>query len=237
VRAFVREGAHVASLDFNDEVGTAAAAEIGDAVHFIHCDVTDKDLVDAAVDEAVAWLGGLDGVVDIAGNHIVAPASELTPEELDKTLRSHVHGTVYVNQAAFRHLRETGGRIINTGSGVAPLGQRRGSMGGDAHYAAAKGAIHAWTRGIAREWGPFGITANTVVPAAQTPMYRALRDSMTPEMLAVHNASMAMEIPIGGALGDPDTDFGPVVVFLASDMSRFVTGQVIAANGGLYMFG
>jgi len=236
-RAFVRHGASVACLDVNEDAGRALASELAENARFLRCDVQSETDVDSAVDEAVEWLGGLNGVVDVAGIQEVIPAAELTVADWDRTLNTHARGTFLVNRAAFRHLRHTGGRIINTGSGVANQGQRNGVRGGDAHYAAAKAAIMAWTRGIAREWGQYGITANTIVPATWTPMYERLRDNMDAATLAAHDAQYEIMIPISGRLGDPDDDFAPAVVFLASDMSHYITGQVLAVNGGLLMYG
>ena len=116
------------------------------------------------------------GAVGIAGNHIVVPAADFTPELLDSSLRRHVHGTVSVNQVAFGHMRDHGGRVVNTGSSVEAAGQRRGSTG-DAASAASKGRND-----------------------------------------------------------DPALDLAPAFVFLASDVSRYVTGQILAADRGLHMF-
>jgi NAD(P)-dependent dehydrogenase (short-subunit alcohol dehydrogenase family) len=93
----------------------------------------------------------------------------------------------------------------------------------------------AWTRTVAVEWARFGITVNSVVPAMWTPMYDEHRARMTPDELAQHDAIMKMRVPVGGKLGDPDADLAPVMVFLASDDSRFITGQIIAVNGGIGM--
>ena len=117
-------------------------------------------------------------------------------------------------------------------SGAAIRGQR-----GGAHYSAAKGAVMAWTRTVAQEWAPYGITVNAVLPAIWTPMYDSYRSHMSPEQLAMHDRGMQFAIPLGGRLGDADQDLGPVMVFLASEMSRFITGQAVAVDGGMVMLG
>ena len=91
----------------------------------------------------------------------------------------------------------------------------------------------SWTRTAAAEWGGDNITVNALLPAMWTPMYEEFRSRMRPENLAAHDAAMAARVPLGGRLGDPDRDLGPVMVFLASDGSRFITGQLISVNGGL----
>ena len=134
------------------------------------------------------------------------------------------------NQAAFPYLKDRGGRIINFASAAGAVGLR-----GCAHYSASKGAVLAWTRTIAQEWGHYGISANAIAPGMWTPMYDATRAGMTPEQLEAHDRGMTMMIPLGGRLGDADSDMAPVLVFLASDASRFITGQTLAVDGGLMM--
>ncbi|WP_410965892.1 SDR family NAD(P)-dependent oxidoreductase, partial [Salmonella sp. SAL4438] len=83
---------------------------------------------------------------------------------------------LYTNQAAYRAMRaQGGGRIINVGSDAGLIANPRGG-----HYSASKGAVMSWTRSIAAEWGPDGITANTLVPAMWTPMYEGTRERMSP---------------------------------------------------------
>jgi NAD(P)-dependent dehydrogenase (short-subunit alcohol dehydrogenase family) len=91
----------------------------------------------------------------------------------------------------------------------------------------------ALTRTIAGDWGRYGIRANSVVPAIWTPMFDEARGRMSAEELAALDATFAALIPLGGKLGDPSTDLAPVLVFLASDASKFITGQIISVNGGL----
>ncbi|UKA60838.1 SDR family NAD(P)-dependent oxidoreductase [Arthrobacter sp. FW306-2-2C-D06B] len=232
VRAFAREGARVAILDINVAAGIEQAEKLGDAAKFFQCDVASKESVDNAVDEAVAWMGGLDGAMDTAGNNERVLAHEMTVEQWQRTFSIHVLGTVFVNQAAFRHLKDKGGRIINCGSGASERGQLVLQNSGNALYASAKGALESWTRGIAREWGQYGITANVVTPAIVTPLHEEVRARQTQEERDASDALNARLIPLGGKFGDADRDFGPVAVFLASDMSRFVTGRTIRVDGG-----
>lgn len=239
-RAFAHEGARVAILDIAEVAGSDAAAAIGDRATFVPCDVMERASVFKAFAKATAWLGGLDVLAHLAGINQRVPAEAITDEDWSRMMDNHARGTMLTNQAAFAYLKDHGGRIINTGSGAAIQGQP--ALGvkdavGDAHYAAAKGAVMAWTRGIAREWARYGITANSLVPASRTPMYERGRSLMSPAALATHDAFMEVALPLGGRLGDPDRDLAPAVVFLASDLSRFVTGQVLAVNGGLLMIG
>src|SRR5579875_2975990 len=221
--AYVREGARVAVLDIDDAGGQRVAAEAGAAACYEPCDVADR---------AVAWLGGLDALVHAAGVERAAPAEEITEADWDLVLGVNAKGTLFTNQAAFRHLRARGGRIINFGSAAALRGQR-----GGAHYAAAKAAVLAWTRTAAQEWARYGITVNAILPAMWTPMYEAYRARLSPEELAMHDLGLQHAIPLGGRLGDPARDLAPLMVFLAGDGARFITGQAFCVDGGMVMLG
>jgi NAD(P)-dependent dehydrogenase (short-subunit alcohol dehydrogenase family) len=135
-----------------------------------------------------------------------------------------------MNRAVFPHLRDHGGSIINFASGAGALG-----LPNKAAYSAAKGAVLAWTRTVAQEWGPHNIRVNAIAPAIWTPMYEKTRAEMSPEQLSSHDAYMAKVIPLGGKLGDMVEDLVPVLAFLASPGSRFMTGQIIAVDGGTLM--
>jgi NAD(P)-dependent dehydrogenase (short-subunit alcohol dehydrogenase family) len=192
--------------------------------------VTRQDSVDAAFTRAAALLGGLDVLVHAAGVAPGAPAEAITVEEWERVLDVNAKGTFLTNQAAFRHLRAHGGRIINFASAAGVIGLRN-----KAHYAASKGAVLAWTRTVAQEWGGLGITVNALAPAISTPMYATTRASMTAEQLAAHDAQMKAMMPIDGRLGDVDRDLVPLLCFLAGPGSRFITGQVFAVDGGMLM--
>ncbi len=232
VRAYAREGARVASLDINDEAGRRTAAEAGSAVTYFHCDVTRRQEVFDVFAQAVAHLGGLDVLANAAGLEGRTPAEDITDEEWDRLFNVNVKGTLYCNQAAFQYLKDHGGRIINFGSGAAIRGQA-----GSAHYSASKGAVMAWTRAVAQEWAKYNITVNAVVPAIWTPMYEAFRAHLSEQERMMHDMAMQYVVPLGGRLGDADRDMAPVMVFLASDAPRFMTGQAIAVDGGMIMLG
>ncbi|MHB9880171.1 SDR family NAD(P)-dependent oxidoreductase [Pacificimonas sp. ICDLI1SI03] len=232
VLAFAREGASV--VGFYRGRGVEAITErLGDLaqnVSFIRCDVSDKDAVFDATARAVNMMGGLDGVVHAAAIAPTTAPQDISFEQLEQVLRINVGGTMLVNQAAFAHLRERGGRIVNFASSTGSTGSAI-----KADYAASKGAVLAWTRSVATAWGRYGITVNCICPVISTEMYQATREDMTPEDLARLDASLASTIPLGGEFGDPERDFAPVVVFLAGDGSRFITGQTISVDGGLLM--
>jgi NAD(P)-dependent dehydrogenase (short-subunit alcohol dehydrogenase family) len=234
VRAFAEEGAQVASFDIIDDLGEKVAAEASKrgpgTVRFYHCDVSSRSEVQNAFDSAIGNLRGLDALVNVAGVERTAPAEEITDKDWDLIFNVNVKGTLYTNQAAFKHLRDHGGRILNFGSQAGMNG-----MPGAAAYSAAKGAVIAWTHTVAQEWGKYGITVNAIVPGMWTPMYEEHRARLSPEELTAHDAIMASLIPLGGRLGQPDRDIAPVLVFLVGDGARFITGQIIPVDGGLSM--
>jgi NAD(P)-dependent dehydrogenase (short-subunit alcohol dehydrogenase family) len=230
VRAYVGEGARVVALDVDAENGARLCHDAG--ATFMRCDVADRAAVSATVDRAVAELGGLDIMANVAGVERRTPAEDIADAEWDLIFSVNVKGTLYTNQAAFRHLQAGGGRIINFGSGAGIRGQA-----GSAHYSASKGAVMAWTRTVAQEWAKYRITVNSVVPAIWTPMYDAWRARMSDQERMIHDMAMQHVVPLGGKLGDPDGDMAPVMVFLASDASHFMTGQCFAVDGGMIMLG
>jgi len=229
VRVFVREGAVVAALDVQDERGTGVAATAtgegpGRAVYH-HCDVRSRDGVQAAFAAAAADLGGLDALVHSAGVEGAAPAEEMTEEEWDRVVDINLKGTFLTNQAAFPYLKDGGGRILNFASSAGLI-----KFPSHGHYVASKAGVISWSRSLAAEWGRYGINVNSVMPFARTPMIEEFEAAMTDEGRAAWDAHVA-SIPLG-RLGDPEADIAPVLLFLLTDASRYITGQIIGVDGG-----
>lgn len=233
VAAFAAAGATVASMDVNDDLGRTVAEQATAAgpgtVTFTHLDVTDRGAVDSAFSAAATAMGGLDVLVHVAGIQRFADADAVPVDFAELIFRVNVLGTMNTNGAAFRIMRDAGvGSIVNFGSEAGLTAEPNNAV-----YGSTKGAVHTWTRSVAREWGPSGVRVNAVLPYMVTPMYQAFRDAMTPEDLARHDAETALQIPLGGKFGDPTADLAPVLVFLASDDSHFITGQLVPVDGGL----
>lgn len=232
VSGLVREGANVVSLDVQDELGAAIAEKSTSSgpgwARYHHCDVSQRSSVDEAFAVAVSELGGLDSLVNCAGVERHAQPEDIDEQEWDLIFAVNVKGTFLTNKAAFQHLVDRGGHILNFGSdaGLIPY-----AIAG--HYSASKGAVHSWTRSAAAAWGKHNITVNSVVPGMWTPMYDEHRARLDDAELEAHDQVMAQLVSIGGRLGDPDTDLVPVLVFLVSDDARFITGQIISVNGGM----
>ena len=232
LRGLVAAGARVAAMDVNDAAGSEEAARADrtgpGAARYYRCDVRRRAEVDAAFEAAAAWLGGLDGLVNIAGIERAAPAESIGDADWDLMFDVNARGTLNTNQAAFPYLSAEGGRILNFGSAAGVMG-----LPGCAHYSAAKAAVLGWTRTVAKEWGRHGISVNAAAPGMWTPMYEAHRARMDAGALAAHDRMMAGLIPLGGRLGDPDRDMTPFVVFMMGEGARFITGQTLAVDGGL----
>jgi NAD(P)-dependent dehydrogenase (short-subunit alcohol dehydrogenase family) len=228
VEAFPGLGAQVVSMDLDEVGGEKVAAESG--ASFIAVDVTDQNAVDAAFDEAARRLGGLDVLIHAAGIAPAAPAETTTAQLWQQIMSINALGTVLTNQAAFRHLRDAGGTILNFASAAGVSGLPNKSA-----YSMSKGAVVAWTRTVAIEWAKYPIRVNAIVPGIWTPMYDKTRSEMSAEQLAAHDAVMAQRVPLGGKLGDVERDFVPVVAFYASSGADFMTGQLVAIDGGTLM--
>jgi 3-oxoacyl-[acyl-carrier protein] reductase len=209
-----------------------APADDAAPVTWLRCDVRDAEAVDAAFGSAVQELGGLDVLVNAAGLWQPGVPGQITSEEIDFLLQTNVKGTILTNQAAHAVMRGQGGRIINFGSSEAVMGSPISAV-----YAATKGAVQAWTRSAAKAWGADRVTVNALAPAVQTPGADRLREFLGPDVAALIDQQMKLSIPLGGKLGDPVGDLGPVLVFLAGDGAGFITGQLIPVDGGLAMVG
>ena len=126
LRGLVAAGAQVAAMDVNDAQGSEEAARAGmagpGAARYFRCDVRERAGVDAAFAAALAWLGGLDGLVNIAGIERAAPAESIGDADWDLMFDVNARGTFHTNQAAFPYLRERGGRILNFGSAAGVMG-------------------------------------------------------------------------------------------------------------------
>ena len=232
VLAYVSAGAQVVAMDINDDAGAAVVAAANDQgpgqATYQHVDIADKGSVVAAFDEAADQLGGLDALAHPAAIQAGADPSRVSVDDWDQMFAVNVRGTMLTNQAAYHHMKTSGGgSIINFGS---ISGQR--AEPGAAAYSAAKGAVHSWTRSSAAAWGRDKIRVNAILPAMATPMYLEAMALMTEAQSDASYWMNHQSISLGEKYGDPLTDLGPVMVFFASDASRFITGQLIPVDGG-----
>jgi NAD(P)-dependent dehydrogenase (short-subunit alcohol dehydrogenase family) len=222
-RRLAAEGAAVGVLDINADGARAVAAEIGGVS--VAVDVTDAGALQAAVDDVAARLGGLSIVFANAGTGTMAAVGDMTPEEWRRVTSVCLDGVFFTVHAALPHLIANGdGRIVSTASisGVRPAE-------GEAAYAASKLGVIAFTASVALEYGP-AIRANAVSPGM---IATTLTEALVTDPVIVER--MVAKTP-AARIGDPE-DVADVVLFLVSDLARFVTGQNVVVDGGMTLHG
>ena len=232
--AFAREGALVAISDISLDGARDVAERLGEATRAYRLDVTDAAETASVFRRAADWMGGLDLLAANAGISTMNPVVDLTEEEWDSNMAVNAKGVFLSNREAVRHFLAAGekGAIVNTASLAGKIGAPL-----LAHYAASKFAVIGFTQSLAREVGEHGIRVNAVCPGyVRTSMQERellwegkLRD-MSPE--AVREEYVAAT-PLA-RLEEPE-DVAAIVVFLASDLSGFLTGEAINASGGVLM--
>lgn len=222
-RLFARHGARVAILDLEAGQAEAAARDLGPGHVGLACDVTDRAACTAAVDEIVARLGRIDVLVNNAGITQPLKIMEIGPEHYDAVTDVNLRGTLYMSQAVIPAMRQQGSGAIVCMSSVSA--QRGGGIFGGPHYSAAKAGVLGLQKAMARELGPDGVRVNAVTPGLiQTDITGG---KLTPEL----KVEIAKGIPLG-RLGVAD-DVANACLFLASDLSTYITGAVIDVNGGM----
>lgn len=224
-----RRGHKVAVMDLNGDGARRVSEELranGVDSLGIAVDVTDRAAVEEVFAKVRTELGPVHILVTSAGLVDFAPFLEISPESWQRLLEVNLNGTFHCAQLAIPDMLEAGwGRIVMISSSSA----QRGSPG-MAHYAASKGALISFTRSLAREYGPSGITVNNIPPSGiETPMQR---QSQAAGFLPP-NEQMAASIPVGH-LGTGD-DIAAAVGFLCSEEAGFITGQTLGVNGGAVM--
>ncbi|WP_428032399.1 SDR family NAD(P)-dependent oxidoreductase [Ancylobacter sp.] len=229
--ALLRQGVHVALGDINLAAAQATAAELGGGVA-VEIDVRVRGSVEAAFAQVLEQLGGCDLLVANAGVSTMRAALELTDEEWDFNFDVNTRGVFLTNQIAARHFVAQGrGCIVNTASLAAKVGAPL-----LAHYSASKFAVLGWTQALARELAAHGIRVNAVCPGfvatsmqSREVAWEASLRGVTPERVIEDYIS---QTPLG-RLEVPE-DVADVVVFLASEQARFMTGQGVNVTGGVY---
>jgi 3-oxoacyl-[acyl-carrier protein] reductase len=191
----------------------------------IGADVTVTSEVDRLVDEAVAFLGGLEILVTNAG-HLIgrSPVADMTDEHFSKVVEVNLGSTFRTVRAAIPHLRAAGtkGRVVT----MASLAAHNGGGAGAAVYAASKAGVVGLTKGLAKELGPAGITVNALAPGFIGGT--AFHDTFTPP-----EAQKAMVGGIGVGRGGTVEDVAGAVVWLCSDAGAFINGTTVDIDGGV----
>lgn len=227
-RAFAEAGYRVIVTDVLDDEGQNVVSEIedrGGEAEYHHLDVTSTEEVERVVSEAEERYGPLDCVVANAGIAHKVPLTELTDERWDHTQEVDLKGVMRVCRAAAPAMREAG-----RGSMIAVSSIMGVAYGWDEHvqYSAAKAGVVGLVRGLAVELARDGIKVNGIAPGyIRTAQALSEEHSLGPQGLE----AAAEFIPMG-RVGEPE-DIADVILFLASDAARYLTGQVVVVDGGL----
>lgn len=222
-RLFSRHGARVAILDLDEEQSRSAAAELGQQHVGLACNVTNLEQCRAATDEVLRAFGQIDVLVNNAGITQPLKLMDIKPENYEAVTDVSLRGSLYMSQAAVPHMRSRRTGSIVCLSSVSA--QRGGGIFGGPHYSAAKAGVLGLAKAMARELGADNIRVNSITPGLiQTDITAGkLTDEMKREILK--------GIPIN-RLGEAD-DVAGACLFLASDLSSYITGAVIDVNGGM----
>lgn len=223
-QAFVAEGARIVVLDLDEAQARAAAEALGDGGHLgLRADVTDRQACLDAVAQVQGEYGRIDILINNAGITQPIKTLDITPANYDAVLDVNLRGTLYMSQAVLPAMRaQKRGSIVCMSSVSA---QRGGGIFGGPHYSAAKGGVLSLARAMAREFGPDNVRVNAVTPGLiQTDITAGkLTDEMRVDILK--------GIPLN-RLGDAK-DVANACLFLASDLSSYLTGVTLDVNGGM----
>ncbi len=228
VRSLARAGAKLTITGRKQARLDAVAEELSDQDiphRVLVANVGEADAARTVVDATIEAFGTVDGLVANAQSfRPVTPLEDVTEADFDLVLETGPKGTLFLMQAVLPHMRARGrGRIVTFGSSMGNTGPP-----GYGPYSAAKEAVRSLTRTAAREWGRDGITVNCVCPASVAHRMPVAEEGSE---RAKAFAEMYADHPLGRD-GDPETDIAPVVEFLLSDASQYMTGQTFMVDGG-----
>ena len=195
-------------------------ADRGGWACFLPVDITQPQQVETLVKEVLARRPAIDILINNAGIYPKKSFLEIDFELWQRTLNINLTGSFLISQAVASHMiHNNWGRVVHISSASAFSG-----TGGGAHYASSKGGLNSLTRAMARELGPYGVTVNAVAPRLIAT--KSMDQLYTPEQME----EIAQHIPLR-RVGQME-EVADVVLFLASDLSSFVTGQIIVVHGG-----
>lgn len=216
-----QRGASVIAVDLDETAGQQKASSNPDQIAFLKGDISKPSVAKEAVEMAVSKFGKLTGVVNNAHASKQKPLMELSDDDWALSMDTGLQGTLNFMKAAYPELKKTKGAIVNFGSGAALTGQKN-----QASYAAAKEAIRGLSRVAANEWADDGIRVNIVSPLALTEGVAKWKESHPDQYQEIVDKHPMHRF------GDPEKDIAPIVAFLLSDDSQYMTGQTLMADGG-----
>lgn len=224
-RLFAEHGARVALLDLDENESIQAARDVGTEHIGIGCDVSDPAACRTAASRAMDWAGRIDVLVNNAGMTQRAGIMDITAEDYERITSVILKGTLQMSQCVIPHMVAQGeGSLVHISSMSA---QQGGGIFGGGHYCAAKAGMLGLSRAIAKEFGPKGIRSNTITPGL------ILTDFSRGVTTDESKHERAREFPLA-RIGQP-MDIAGACLYLASDLSAFMTGATLDVNGGAYM--
>lgn len=227
-KALANQGAKIVAIARRKEKIDAVAKEIADTYKVetlaIQCDITDTEKVNAAVDSIMEKFGRIDIVINNAGTGAVAPAEDITDDQFNGELNVDLGGTFKVSRAVAKKamIPAKYGRIINIASMYGLVGNKVAPC---SPYHAAKGGVVNLTRGLAAEWGKYGINVNAICPGY---FYSPLTKETLDSDFFQQNAKTMIPLSRYGNEGELDS----AAIFLASPASSYVTGVILPVDGG-----
>lgn len=227
-KALANQGAKIVAIARRKEKIDAVAKEIADTYKVetlaIQCDITDTEKVNAAVDSIMEKFGRIDIVINNAGTGAVAPAEDITDDQFNGELNVDLGGTFKVSRAVAKKamIPVKYGRVINIASMYGLVGNKVAPC---SPYHAAKGGVVNLTRGLAAEWGKYGINVNAICPGY---FYSPLTKETLDSDFFQQNAQTMIPLSRYGNEGELDS----AAIFLASPASSYVTGVVLPVDGG-----
>jgi NAD(P)-dependent dehydrogenase (short-subunit alcohol dehydrogenase family) len=229
---FVEHGAKVVVTDIGmnpavlEQIKSSIQARLqrNVEIHGFECDISSKASCESLVEKVLAQHGRIDCLVNSAGIVRSTPILDISPDELDLMFSVNLKGAFYLCQSVLKIFQQQrSGNIVNVASLAA---QRGGGLVGGSHYAASKGGMLSLTKSIARDFGPMGIRANAICPAMiDTPMLDGLSKE---RLLQITDAIPLKRVGTG-------REMAGVCLFLASELSGFMTGATLDVNGGSHI--
>ena len=227
-KALANQGCNIVALarrqNLVEEVAEDIKKEFGVDAIGMRCDITDTQMVTEAVDKVMEHFGRIDILINNAGTGAVAPAEDITDDQFAGEMNVDLFGTFKMSRAVAKKamIPAKYGRIINIASMYGLVGNK---VAPSSPYHAAKGGVVNLTRGLAAEWGKYGITVNAICPGYfYTPLTKETLDSD----FFQQNAKTMIPLERYGNEGELD----PAAIFLASPSSSYVTGIMVPVDGG-----
>ncbi|MGQ9701705.1 MAG: 3-oxoacyl-[acyl-carrier-protein] reductase [bacterium] len=221
-KKFIENGAAVIIVDIDQELGNATAKQLGEKAFFYYMNIADEQSVNDTINQILNTFAKIDILVNNAGITNDKLLIRMTKEDWERVININLTGTFLVTRAVVKNMmKQHYGRIVNIASVIGMMGNA-----GQANYAASKAGIIGFTKSCAKELASRNITVNAIAPGfIETKMTEKLPDEVKQMYFKL--------IPLG-RFGKPE-DVANLALFLCSDQADYITGQVIAIDGGMVM--